>query len=938
MRPPLALAALTALASSSLADVLVVDAAGTTPWMDIQAAVDAAQPGDLVLVQSGTYAGFDVIGHDLAVAAHLNAQVKVQGTVSVAATPPGATVRLNGLEITGSNLMPGIWIHDNIGLVRVAGCEVFGGLPSRDGLPGVEVESNSGVLLAGCDVRGGFGYGDSVGVCFGGAGGPGVLSRTTPLAIYDSLVTGGVGGLGNTTVTGCTGGTGGPGIVIEDFGVYLGNSVVRGGKGGFGWDGGDGGTALVLQDNSQAQLLATQLVGGQGGAGALGPNGSQGVTKEGTGTLQVLAGQAREFTAAPLGAEKASLQVTARGLPGDQVWVFTSSQPAHVPALSLGGLWLVKRPGKLPLMPMAVIGASGTAKFQVGLPEVDPGQGARELYLQGWVRTSTGAGRLGSPLHVAVLDCAGIAPDCNANGAWDVCDLLAGVAQDCDANGVLDACESDCNGNGVNDVCDLANGTSEDLNGNGVPDECEALPTIYVDAGAPPGGDGSQSAPFQTIGEAMALAVSGTTIEIAAGTYSGPLNRGLSFDGRELVLQGAGASSTIVDCELAGRFLFNDGGESPASAVRGLRILRGKATGTSGNSPGGIVLDGSSTTIQDCEFVDCVGGVGGAVLTTGLVRNCLFVGCSATVGGGLSAQGSATIRDCQFIDCSAGDGGAVVLNLSSARLVDCHFEGNSALPSGGGRGGAIYALSDVVDFPACSITRCRMIDNVATKGGGLYVDPFFIPGFESPPVLVDQCLFAGNTADGGGAVWSSRVGLNLRSSTLVGNVSSLGSPIEIEGDATTPTVVTLRNSILWDDPLGAPLIDTIGTIQLELQVQRCDVRGGQAAIQIDPAATFVYGPGNLEADPLFADPDGPDNDPSTWADNDLRLGAFSPCADAGDNVFVTPDTYDLDGDLNVSEPTPLDLDDLPRFEDDPQVPDTGAGTTPIVDLGPYERP
>ncbi|HVS20123.1 MAG TPA: hypothetical protein VMT18_16080 [Planctomycetota bacterium] len=48
--------------------------------------------------------------------------------------------------------------------------------------------------------------------------------------------------------------------------------------------------------------------------------------------------------------------------------------------------------------------------------------------------------------------------------------------------------------------------------------------------------------------------------------------------------------------------------------------------------------------------------------------------------------------------------------------------------------------------------------------------------------------------------------------------------------------------------------------------------------------------------------------------------------------------FDLDGDLDFLEPVPFDLDLLPRFEDDPAVPDMGAGTAPIVDQGAYERP
>jgi hypothetical protein len=57
---------------------------------------------------------------------------------------------------------------------------------------------------------------------------------------------------------------------------------------------------------------------------------------------------------------------------------------------------------------------------------------------------------------------------------------------------------------------------------------------------------------------------------------------------------------------------------------------------------------------------------------------------------------------------------------------------------------------------------------------------------------------------------------------------------------------------------------------------------------------------------------------------DLRLSAGSPCIDAGDNNSIPADTADLDGDGDVNEPIPFDLDGNPRI--------VGAA----VDMGAYE--
>ncbi len=56
---------------------------------------------------------------------------------------------------------------------------------------------------------------------------------------------------------------------------------------------------------------------------------------------------------------------------------------------------------------------------------------------------------------------------------------------------------------------------------------------------------------------------------------------------------------------------------------------------------------------------------------------------------------------------------------------------------------------------------------------------------------------------------------------------------------------------------------------------------------------------------------------------DLHLSPGSPCIDAGDNNAVPVDIV-------------TDLDGSDRFVDDPDMPDTGMGTPPIVDMGAFE--
>jgi hypothetical protein len=95
--------------------------------------------------------------------------------------------------------------------------------------------------------------------------------------------------------------------------------------------------------------------------------------------------------------------------------------------------------------------------------------------------------------------------------------------------------------------------------------------------------------------------------------------------------------------------------------------------------------------------------------------------------------------------------------------------------------------------------------------------------------------------------------------------------------------------------------------------------------------------GNTALDPLFVDPDGPDNDPTTFADNDWTLSAGSPAVDSADASLIPPDTADVDADGNVTEPVPLDLAGCPRRTEDPATPNTGPGAPPVLDMGAFER-
>ena len=135
----------------------------------------------------------------------------------------------------------------------------------------------------------------------------------------------------------------------------------------------------------------------------------------------------------------------------------------------------------------------------------------------------------------------------------------------------------------------------------------------------------------------------------------------------------------------------------------------------------------------------------------------------------------------------------------------------------------------------------------------------------------------------------------------------------------------IENCILWNDtaPLAfGPEISLLGNFPNELTVCYSDVQGGEASVFVQFGATLNWSAGNINADPQFT--------------IGKHMATGSPCIDAGHNWIVLLDTADLDGDSDLSELTPLDLDGSPRFADDPGTADTGCGIPVIVDMGAIE--
>ncbi len=902
------------LALVSAGQVWIVDPSSGSGFTDVQPAIDAARDGDLILIRSGHYAPFTVRAKSLRVLADAGASVEIYGTVTVRDLAPSGVVLLGGIEMDGSYAQPvsdpGLDLVDNLGFVRVEDCAAHGGIgygdvscyDIGDGGPGVHAQGNARVVLERCTASGGSGGSDYFGTCDGGAGGNGVTSSDSTIALFDCSIYGGGGGYVEDAYAPGTGGRGGQGCLHLGGRLFGSRTLFEGGNGGVHWNGGDGGDGLEV-DAAEADLRSCVFHAGRGAPGSSGSSGQDGLARTGNGDFEFPIGPARIVSAPLLVADNGILPITVVGLAGDRVWIVRSARPAHQYVPSVAGLRLAQAPVARSLDPQGVVPASGTLEIDLPVPRLSAGTTFDAYFYQAIVQDVAGRFFLCGPLHPTVFRCAGLVPDCNGNGKFDTCDLLNGTSTDCDHDGHPDDCEPDCNANGVADACDIAGGTSLDRNGNGIPDECEPNRTWYVDAAAASGGDGSAAHPLESIGAAIAPSISGDTILVRDGVYTGAVNRGLDFGGRDLVLRSEhGATACTIDCQGADLAFFLQRQESAASRIEGFTIRNGHAYGGAA-----IRLLNADVTIADCAFVNCQGTFGGAVLLEG---------------------SRSELRGCSFVGNRAEEGGGLAVDTGLPWIHDCTFEGNAATYRGGG---ALIEAFGTVSNPI--VAECRFFANHAdVRGGGLdLVGP---SQAQYPPIRLVQCVLAGNTAPNGAAVTSRFGRAQIFDSTIVDNVASTTSTVRVL-DAGYLGIV---NSILSDNVSADGLQATLAGAGSTLRIGYCVFRGGQAAIGSDPGTTLIFGAGNLDLDPRFVDPDGADDDPTTFDDNDYRLSASSPCLDAGDDTEVPADAMDVNGNGNTTEPWPFDLDGHPRFVDQPSVPDTGVGPPPVVDLGCYERP
>jgi len=313
---------------------------------------------------------------------------------------------------------------------------------------------------------------------------------------------------------------------------------------------------------------------------------------------------------------------------------------------------------------------------------------------------------------------------------------------------------------------------------------------------------------------------------------------------------------------------------------------------------GGFSSDGLNPTLDNCRFTEnSAGNAGGAIASRSSspnITNCTFTANTAGFGGGGGIynreNANPTITGCTFVRNRAlldWGGGGMCNNASSPVVSNCTFNQNKADDNGG-------AVSNWYGSSP-TFTNCLFVENAARTCGGLHsyencnptvIDCKFIRnstgsfgGAMSIAVncnaTVINCLFAQNSAGThGGGIYSYISILRPTNCTFAANSAPKGSALAFASATNTPpNILEMANCILWDTGSEIWKGDNSSIVILY-----SDIRGDWP------------GRGNINADPLFADP----------CDGNYHLRPHSPCINKGDNSFVPQSiTTDLDGNERI---------------------------------------
>ncbi|MBN2591968.1 MAG: MBL fold metallo-hydrolase [Sedimentisphaerales bacterium] len=330
-------------------------------------------------------------------------------------------------------------------------------------------------------------------------------------------------------------------------------------------------------------------------------------------------------------------------------------------------------------------------------------------------------------------------------------------------------------------------------------------------------------------------------------------------------------------------------------------------------SGGGMANWESNPTLTNCTFSGNSATISGGGMDNyqgnPTLTNCTFTYNRAEMSGGMSnSESNPTLNNCTFsVNSAENYGGGMTNHFSNPILSSCKFSRNSAGVDGGG----MYNKNN----SGPTLTNCIFIANSSLNGGGIYNS--------GSNLILTKSIFSGNTArtfyvtpsrsnagglfgGKGGAMYNVVSNPILKNCTFVLNTAASGNSLACESSSENlPSNLEISNCIFGS---GANEIwNNDGSL---INIVYCNIQSDQDSVY-DPCEAIIWGDGNNDADPLFADTgrwadvNDPNiivepNDPNAvWIDGDYHLKSeagrwdpvseswvvddvTSPCIDVGD--------------------------------------------------------
>lgn len=385
---------------------------------------------------------------------------------------------------------------------------------------------------------------------------------------------------------------------------------------------------------------------------------------------------------------------------------------------------------------------------------------------------------------------------------------------------------------------------------------------------------------FATIQHSVFMVDIGGTVVVGTGIYTESF-----YTTRGLTLQGAGASSTIVDGAGTDQVIVAvNGGIAVTISDMTIHDSSGEPGG------GGIINFGALTLTNSIVYgnitTNDADGAGIANLgETLLISNSIVAGNTADRdGGGVLNLGDLTIINSDIVS-NTGKSGAGIYHLGSRLTIlnttirDNVAFGHSAYGGGVFNGGSASLSSVTLSGNSASYTRTVNDGN----GGAIHTQGI---------MTLTNCTISGNKAGWGGAIYNTDDRLSVASSSIVSNTVTPGS--SGPGGINNYGSITLTHTILAHNA-GANCVNNLTLVSAGHNLDSGNSCGFAAVgdlINADPVLAPLQDNGGR--------PTASGRPPETHA-----LIGGSPAVDAGSDVSCPPTDQ-----RGVARPVDGDLDKL----------------------------